>query len=169
MFLGNDFHLDSWSTMSQPHHWITGWWQPRREHPLSIVEDDKLRPGEDVTSSKKTSQKFDEMCDSKISKSRWPTWQVLKIEKDDEKKCKPPPLYPRENTPSQKYPRNRRVVPSPSEDVPAASRTRRMAQEMKKLRSSHILRVPPSRSKTKARWHWRLMFSESIVPYLRFL
>ena len=62
-----------------------------------------------------------------------------------------PPPYPRENTPSQKYPRNRRVVPSPSEDVPAASRTQRMAQEMKKLRSSHILRVPPSRSKTKAR------------------
>ena len=58
---------------------------------------------------------------------------------------------PRENTPPRKYPRNRRVVPSPSEDVPAASRTRRMAKEMKKLRSLHILHVPPSRSKTKAR------------------
>ena len=39
--------------MSQQHHWITGWWQPRRERPLSFVEDDKLRPGEDVTSSKR--------------------------------------------------------------------------------------------------------------------
>ena len=37
---------------------------------------------------------------------------------------------------------------SPSEDVPATSRTRKMAQKMKKLRSLHILHVPPSRSKT---------------------
>ena len=49
------------------------------------------------------------------------------------------------------YPRNRRAVPSPSEDVPATSRTQRMAQEMKKLRSLHILHVPHSRSETKAR------------------
>ena len=28
------------------------------------------------------------MCDSKISKSRWPTWQVLEIKKDDGKWCK---------------------------------------------------------------------------------
>ena len=76
---------------------------------------------------------------------------------------KTPPPSPRENTPPRKYPRNRRVVPSPSEDVPAASRTRRMAKEMKKLRSLHILHVPPSRSKTKARWHWRLMFLQPIV------
>ena len=61
------------------------------------------------------------------------------------------PQSPREDTSEQKYPRHRRVVPTPSEDVPAASRNRRMAQEMKKLRSLHILHVPPSRSKTKAR------------------
>ena len=46
----------------------------------------------------KTSQKFDEMCDSKISKSRWPTWQVLEIEKDDGKQCKDTPHPAREKT-----------------------------------------------------------------------
>ena len=54
----------------------------------------------------------------------------------------------RENTPPKNYPRNRRVEPSPSEDVPATSGTRKMAQEMKKLRSLHILHVPVSRSET---------------------
>ena len=39
--------------MLQQYHWITGWWQPRCERPLSFVEDDKLRSGEDVTSSKR--------------------------------------------------------------------------------------------------------------------
>ena len=39
--------------MLQQYHWITGWLQPRCERPLSFVEDDKLRPGEDVTSSKR--------------------------------------------------------------------------------------------------------------------
>ena len=29
----------------------SGRWQPKREHQLSFVEDDKLRPGENVTSS----------------------------------------------------------------------------------------------------------------------
>ena len=53
MFLGNDFHLDSSITVLQQYHWITGWWQPRYEHSLSFVEDDKLRPGEDVTSVKR--------------------------------------------------------------------------------------------------------------------
>ena len=61
---------------------------------------------------------------------------------------KTPPPSPRKNTPPKKYPRNRRVVPSPSEDVPATSGTRKMAQNMKKLRSLHILHVPPTRSKT---------------------
>ena len=74
-----------------------------------------------------------------------------KLKRMMENSAKAPPPSPRENTPPQKYPRNRRVVPSPSEDVPAASRTRRMAQELKKLRSLHNLHVPPSRSKTKAR------------------
>ena len=37
---------------------------------------------------------------------------------------------PRENTPPQKYPRNRRAMPSSSEDVPANSGSRRMAQKM---------------------------------------
>ena len=40
---------------------------------------------------KKTSQNFDqkfEMCNIKIcTKSRWPTWQALEIEKDDGKEC----------------------------------------------------------------------------------
>ena len=62
---------------------------------------------------------------------------------------------------------NRRVAPSPSEDVPASSGARRMSREMKKLRSLHILHVPFSRSKTS--WHRRLMFPQSVVPYLWFL
>ena len=39
--------------MLQQCHWILGLLQPRCERPLSFVEDDKLRPGEDVTSSKR--------------------------------------------------------------------------------------------------------------------
>ena len=37
----------------------------------------------------------------------------------------------------------------PSQDVPANNKTRRMAQEIKKLRSLHILHVPPRKSKTR--------------------
>ena len=40
------------------------------------------------------------------------------------------------------------AVESP-EDVPANSRTRGMAQKMKKLRSLHSLHVPPRKSKTR--------------------
>ena len=50
---------------------------------------------------------------------------------------------------------------------PSYQRNPKMAQKVKKLRSLHILHVPPSRSKTS--WHWRLMFLQSIVPYLWFL
>ena len=49
---------------------------------------------------------------------------------------------------------------------PSYQRNPKMAQKMKKLRSLHILHEPPSRSKTS--WHWRLMFLQSIVPYLWF-
>ena len=51
---------------------------------------------------------------------------------------KTPPPSPKEHH-AIEVSRNRHVVPSPSEDVPATSGTRRMAQEMKKLRSLHIL------------------------------
>ena len=84
-----------------------------------------------VTSSSrrtKITKDFDEkfeMCDSK-----WPIRQVPKIVKEAEKRKKHPPST-RENTPPQKYLQNRRAVPSPSEDVPATSRSRRMAQELK--------------------------------------
>ena len=61
-FLGNGSHLDSRSTMLQQYHWITGWWQPTCEQPLSFVEDDKQRPGEDVTSSERR-------CKNSIKKS----------------------------------------------------------------------------------------------------
>ena len=74
----------------------------------------------------------------------------MKIVKEAEKRTKN--THPvRERTPHHRsIPEiNRRVVPSPSEDVPANSRTRRMAQEMKKLRSLHILHVPPRESKTR--------------------
>ena len=70
--------------MLQQYHWITGWWQPRRERPLSFVEEDKLRPGEDVTSGKSVAEVFEnfdqkfEMCGIKQARSRWPTRQVRK-------------------------------------------------------------------------------------------
>ena len=41
------------------------------------------------------------------------------------------PTQPEREHPAKKMLRNRRVVPSPSKDVPATSETRRMAQEMK--------------------------------------
>ena len=63
--------------------------------------------------------------------------------KGRQNKCKTPPPSPRENTPTWRYPRNCRVVPSPSEDIAANSRTRRMAREMRKLRSLHTLHMPP--------------------------
>ena len=44
--------------MLQQYHWIIGWWQPRCERPLSFVEDDKLRPGEDVTSGSRRCRSF---------------------------------------------------------------------------------------------------------------
>ena len=104
-----------------------------------------------VTSSKRRHKNSMKCAIAKILNQDGRPDRYWKLKRRIENSAKHPPPDPRENTPSQKYPRNRRVVPSPSEDVPAASRTRRMAQEMKKLRSSHILRVPPSRSKTKAR------------------
>ena len=69
--------------------------------------------------------------------------------KEAKKRTKTPPPSPRENTPPQKYPRNRRAVPSPLEDVPATSGTRRMVQKMKKLRSLHSLHVPSRNPKTR--------------------
>ena len=44
--------------MLQQYHWITGWWQPRCERLLSFVEDDKLRPEEDVTSGSRRCRSF---------------------------------------------------------------------------------------------------------------
>ena len=51
-------------------------------HSLSFAEDDKQRPGEDVTSSKccKISFKKQKACES-----IWPTLQVFEIEKRDKK------------------------------------------------------------------------------------
>ena len=58
--------------MLQQYHWITGWWQPRYERPLSFVEDDKLRPGEDVTSGKRRCRSFSKFR-SKIRNGRHQT------------------------------------------------------------------------------------------------
>ena len=110
-----------------------------------------LFPEIHVTSSKRRHKNSMKCAIAKFLNQDGRPDRYWKLKRMMENSANHPPPYPRENTPSQKYPRNRRVVPSPSEDVPAASRTRRMAQEMKKLRSLHILHVPPSRSKTKAR------------------
>ena len=64
------------------------------------------------------------------------------------KRRKDTPTQPEREHPAIEVSLKSRVVPSPSNDVPATSETRRLAQEMKKLRSLHILHVPPSRSKT---------------------
>ena len=67
---------------------------------------------------------------------------------EEKERTKNTPTQPEREHPAIEVSPNCRVVPSPSEDVPATSRTRRMAQEMKKLRSLHTLHVPASRSKT---------------------
>ena len=53
-------------------------------------------------------------------------------------------------TARERTPRHRSIPEiAPSKDVPANSKTRRMAQNMKKLRSLHGLQVPPRKSKTR--------------------
>ena len=51
-------------------------------HPPSFAEDDKLRPGKDVTSSKRCKISFKKQ---KICESIWPTLQVFEIKKRDKK------------------------------------------------------------------------------------
>ena len=51
-------------------------------HPLSFAEDDKLRPKEDVTSSKRCKISFKKL---KVCESIWPTLQVFEIAKRDKK------------------------------------------------------------------------------------
>ena len=52
-------------------------------HPISFAEDVKLRPGEDVTSpvNTKNLKKIPRMCEA-----IWPTWQVVEIKKENNKK-----------------------------------------------------------------------------------
>ena len=69
------------------------------------------------------------MCDSK-----WPTRQALKIV-EAKKRTQKPPIQPEREHPALEVSPKSRVLLLPSEDVPATSRTRRMAQEMKKLRN----------------------------------
>ena len=85
------------------------------------------------------------MCDSE-----WSTRQVPKIVEEAEKRTKKhhPHTQPEREHPAIEVSPKSPCGAIPSEDVPATSRTRRMAQEMEKLRSLHILHVPPSRSKT---------------------
>ena len=89
--------------------------------------------------------------------------RYLKADRKTEKTKTTPPTA-RERT--LKYLRNRHALPSPSEDVPANSRARRMAQKTKKLRSLHVLHVPSCKSKT--RWHWSLMLYH-ICGFCRYL
>ena len=54
---------------------------------LSFAEDDKLRPGEDVTSTTQH-QIFDEKFDQEpesVYLSKWPTWQVVETKKGNKK------------------------------------------------------------------------------------
>ena len=85
--------------MLQQYHWITGWWQPKCERPLSFVEDDKLQPGEDVTSGSqrtertlKISFKISKCAISKNAQDGRPDryWKLKKRTKEC-KKDPPPP------------------------------------------------------------------------------
>ena len=51
-------------------------------HSLSFAEDDKQRPGEDVTSSKRCKISFKKQ---KVCESTWPVLRVFEIEKRDKK------------------------------------------------------------------------------------
>ena len=52
-------------------------------HSLTFAEDDKQRPGEDVTSSKRCKISFKKQ---KVCESIWPTLQIFEIKKRDRKK-----------------------------------------------------------------------------------
>ena len=95
---------------------------------------------------------------------------VLESRQEDEKRQTTHST--REKTPPSKCARNRRVVPSPSEDLLANSRTRRMARGVKKLRILHIVACatwqdPDSLTLTpgsfrwgKFRWQWSIPVCE---------
>ena len=53
-------------------------------HSLTFAEDDKQRPGEDVTSSKRCKISFKKQ---KVCESIWPTLQIFEIKKRDRKKA----------------------------------------------------------------------------------
>ena len=52
-------------------------------HSLTFAEDDKQRPGEDVTSSKRCKISFKKQ---KVCESIWPTLQIFEIKKRDRKR-----------------------------------------------------------------------------------
>ena len=51
-------------------------------HSLTFAEDDKQRPGEDVTSSKRCKISFKKQ---KVCESIWPTLQIFEIKKREKK------------------------------------------------------------------------------------
>ena len=120
-----------------------------------------LRPAVNERILQNFDEKF-EMCDSK-----WPIRQIPKIVKEAENAQKTIPTHLEREHPATEVSPKLSCGAISLGRRPANYRTRRMAQKMKKLRSLHILHVPSSRSRTS--WHWRLMFPQSVVPYLWFL
>ena len=76
-----------------------------------------------------------------VSHKKWPTWQVLRISLEDEKPTQPPPPSTRENTPPEQISPKSPCGAIPSKDVPANSRTRRMARDEETQKSSYFARA----------------------------
>ena len=93
--------------MLQQYHWITGWWQPRCERPLSFVEDDKLRPGEDVTSSKRRHKNSMKCAIAKFLNQDGRPDRYWKLKRMMENSANQPPTRPeREHTVTEVSPKS---------------------------------------------------------------
>ena len=93
--------------MLQQYHWITGWWQPRCERPLSFVEDDKLRPGEDVTSSKRRHKNSMKCAIAKFLNQDGRPDRYWKLKRMMENSANQPPTLPeREHTVTEVSPKS---------------------------------------------------------------
>ena len=93
--------------MLQQYHWITGWWQPRCERPLSFVEDDKLRPEEDVTSSKRRHKNSMKCAIAKFLNQDGRPDRYWKLKRMKENSANQPPTQPeREHTVTEVSPKS---------------------------------------------------------------
>ena len=90
---------------------ITGWWwQLRRERPLSIVEADELRLGEDVLSGSrnKISLKIKKCAISNKSIQNGQPGRHRKTRKKQKKEHRTPPHHPNVQTTSRKEPQKKK-------------------------------------------------------------